>query len=899
MWDIINKFNRGMVDPAAMARDDVEHVGDACELMENMIPERLGGMSLRPGTLHVGDTADQSMLIPFVRAYDDTNLIEFQPDGNHFKLRVWDSRQAVSHDATVSTTIADTSFTGSGGWVNADEASDCSSIVGPNYAALRGNLSASAKIYQTVTVAANDQGVDHTIRVEVQRGPILFQIGDSGVDSSNIVNLSLDTGEHYFTIAPTGDFTITFSNSGPVSYLKNCELVTGEMWLHASFLGYSITPFNDRTYWRKLRMTQSADVIYLCGDGYRPFMIRKYGQKSWGIQQYRNQFGPFGSVNQTDVTVTPSGSGTVTPSFDFSKKILSPGTKNYLGMLIKYITNGQLVTKSFVADNDATDHIVVFGTGTKRDIHVKITTTTGSFTSIVLEKSFDTVTWLTVVTYITDQDYTYNDGLDGAEVYYRLRVTGIGGATGTMSLDYQFGAITGEAMTVSESDEDTLYAAWYKQPGRLDPTRDWYFGEWGGPNPWPTSVTFFQGRLWFAGNNQVWGSVTDDYGSFDRDREGNDAAIKRTIGSGPVDNIYWLAATDALHFGMMSGEMTVASDNFGAVLTDLNSNLKMTSSFGAAPVAPVVLDRDVIFVQRGRDRLISKGYSFSTDGYNNVDLTLLNPSILKEKVTRIEITRHPETRIYCLLESGKLAVLTRDSAEAVNGWSVITLGNGTHYIRDICVLPSDGYDEVYIVTDRGGLVDRIEVFNTKENCEGGYNSYHFDNVVEVTTTVANELDVSSAFNNGDTVAVWRAGVDLGDFDVSAGKITGTGLNVGDAAIVGYRYTGKFKTAKVLQSPTNQERVLGRKKRITSVGSIMRLYVPGTLKIGPDFDTLTPFPSLEGGVAPSIGEYDHQSFEFDGETSTDPRICIEATGPVDMLMLGYNIEDAQSFPRGGQ
>ncbi len=898
MWDITNKFNRGMVDPAAMTRDDVDHVTDTCELMDNLLPERLGGMSFRPGTLHVGNTSDQSLIFPFVRAYDDTNLIEFQPDGDGFKIRVWDDRVAINHDVTVGTVINDPNFTGTGGhWTNADEAPDCTSVVGPNYATLRGNLAASAKFYQTVTVATGDQGKEHAIRIDVRRGPVLLKIGDSGVDSSNIVNLTLDTGQHFITIIPDGDFTITFSNSGPVSYLEHCGLVTGEMWLKSSWLKYQITPFNQRSYWRKLRMTQSADVIYFAGSGFRPFMIRKYGQKSWGIQRYRNQYGPFGSVNQTDVTIAAIGSGTVNPTFNFSKKILSPGTKNYLGLLIKYITNGQLVTKSYSADDDKTDHIVVFGTGSKRDVKVEINTTSGTFNSIVLEKSFDTVTWLTVKEYTATTLETYNDTLDGAEIYYRLRVEDVGSATGSMSLDYQFGAITGEAMVTSESNEDRLYGAWYKQPGRLDPTRDWYFGDWGGDNPWPSAISFFQGRLWFAGNGIIWGSVTDDYSSFNRDLEGNDSAIKRTIGFGPIEEIYWIAATDSMHLGMMSGEMTVASDNFGAVLTDLNTNLKMTSSFGAAPIAPVILDKDIIFVQRGRDRLITKGYSFSSDSYQNADLTLLNPSILKDKVVRIEITRHPETRIYCLLESGKLAVLTRDPAEAVNGWSLITLGKNTHKIEDICVVPSDGYDELYIITDRGEFGKVIEVFNTKENCQAGYNSYHFDNVIDVTTTTDDELDVSSAFNNGDVVAVWHTGSDLGDFTVSSGKITGTGLSVGDSAIVGYRYKGRFKTAKVLQrSPNRQERWLGRRKRFTSVGSIMKLYVPDMIKIGPDFDTLTSFPKLEDGKAPTIGEYDYQPFEFESETSTDPRICIEVTGPVDMLMLGYNIEDAHSFPR---
>ena len=52
---------------------------------------------------------------------------------------------------------------------------------------------------------------------------------------------------------------------------------------------------------------------------------------------------------------------------------------------------------------------------------------------------------------------------------------------------------------------------------------------------YPSSVTFHDGRLWWAGKDSIIGSVSDAYDSFDATVEGDSGPINRTLAKGPVD----------------------------------------------------------------------------------------------------------------------------------------------------------------------------------------------------------------------------------------------------------------------------------------------------------------------------------------------------------------------------
>ena len=181
-----------------------------------------------------------------------------------------------------------------------------------------------------------------------------------------------------------------------------------------------------------------------------------------------------------------------------------------------------------------------------------------------------------VKTYTSSTSPTYRDTLDNSTLYYRLRVKTGDYTDGTveMSITYAAGSIDGIAR-ITGYTSPTEVSVQITQPfGGIVATRDWYRGEWGSTTGFPSSVTVYEGRTWWSGNNTIWGSVSDSYYSFDASLEGASNSIKRTIGIGPVDRINWLCPTSRLIIGLPTEDLSVRSSSFGEVLSSTNANIK-------------------------------------------------------------------------------------------------------------------------------------------------------------------------------------------------------------------------------------------------------------------------------------------------------------------------------------
>ena len=191
---VYNKFNRGEIDPLAIARDDVTKVNNSCSLMNNFFPLRLGPMQYRQGFGYVGAISDETYLIPFVAATDDTAILEFTDSS----LRIWSNDSLIERSA-VSTTIPDGDFSGSpSAWSDAS-GSGSTATFDTGKATLTGSGNTSAKIYQTITT---ETGVENALRIIVDQSSVELKIGTSGVDSDDIYAGDISQGEHSLVFTP-------------------------------------------------------------------------------------------------------------------------------------------------------------------------------------------------------------------------------------------------------------------------------------------------------------------------------------------------------------------------------------------------------------------------------------------------------------------------------------------------------------------------------------------------------------------------------------------------------------------------------------------------------------------------------------------------------------------------
>ncbi|MDC0600113.1 hypothetical protein OAO65_02265 [Flavobacteriales bacterium] len=847
---VYNKFNRGEVSDNSIARDDVKKVINSASLMCNFWPQRLGPMSYRNGTEYKDTLAGATYMIPFVKKVDDTAILAFSSN----ELRVIVDDEIISR-TTVASIILNPNFTSNiANWVNADGAGSTSAWLTGGYASLTGADTTSAVLHQTIATTA----VEHGLRIEIKEAPARVRIGTGGALSSDILDTTLEVGTHSFLFTPASNPTITLSNSSTIRTLVDSVSLetTGEMVLLTGITGTDIS---------NIRYHQSADVVYLATEDNKQYQVKRRGTKSWSFVEYRSNDGPFDAINLSDVTLTAaalSGNTTLTASESFF-------SADDVDTLYKLTSAGQEVTASVSAEANGTGSIKVTGITGSRIFSV---TVSGTFVATVtLQRSADDVLWEDVESYTAVTSKSYDDGLDNATMYYRLYVkTGdYTSGTAVLGLDYASGSLDGVARVTGYTSTTVVDVQVLTNFGSTDATRDWYKGSWG-VGRYPSAVALYEGRLFWSGVNTVWGSISDAYYSFDPDTEGASAAIKRTIGIGPVDTINWLCPTSRLIVGLPTEDLSVRSSSFGEVLTNLNANIKDNSGQGSAPIGFTKAGQSVYFVHHVTSKLIRLFYDGNSDSHAAEDMMTMHPEIAIGGIKRITVVRQPETRIFAVMNDGTARVFLHDLAEEVGSWARM---ESTGLIEDVITLPETGEDRVYFVVNHSGTrtLEKMTLFTETRP----HDSHVFAASTTTTITGLSHLE-------GLTVGVWGSGADQGSYVVSSGSITVPGAYTDTT--VGLRYTADYTSNKLSNylpySP------ITRRTRVVDIALLASNLHGAGLSVGPDSANLR---NIEGA---SGTDYDQDSFPFDGQYGTNSRVHVQATGPCTIKALVYGIQESQ-------
>jgi hypothetical protein len=416
---IRHAFNRGLISPLALARVDLKRSALSAEIQSNWMPRTLGSMMLRAGFGYIGATLDNNpaQYIEFVRSLSAMHLLEFTTGF----MRVWTSDALLTRPAVTSAVVNGTFAATLANWTDNDEAGAVSAWISAGNAGFTGNGTAAAIRDQVVTVAGANIGVEHALRVVVNRGPITIRVGTSTADDSYVNETTLGTGQHSLAFTPTGDFNIRFlSRLKRVVILGSCTIeAAGVMALPSPYVTAS-----DLDNIRADTDSLSVDVLFVGCSSFQQRRIERRGSgRSWSIALYQPEDGPFRLANTGTGTMTPSvisGNGTLTSSVPFFRS-------THVGALFTVDSIGQIVTANLALLNDVTNSIRVTGITTDRSFTIVLSGVTLGRT-LVLQRSFDNATWVDVAgkSWVADTTEAYADGLDNQIVYYRLKLTVLG-----------------------------------------------------------------------------------------------------------------------------------------------------------------------------------------------------------------------------------------------------------------------------------------------------------------------------------------------------------------------------------------------------------------------------------------------------------------------------------------
>lgn len=886
---VLVAFNRGIVSKLGMARLDVERLALSAETQINWIPRVLGSMMLRVGFGHIASTknAGAGRLLPFQFTFSDTAQLEMTDN----LMRVWKDDVLVERPG-VSSSVTNGSFTSNiSNWTDADETGGTSSWLTGGYLALIGDGTDSAIRRQTISVSLSNQAILHSLRIKIERGPVRFRVGTAAGLEDILVEQVLGTGEHSIAFTPNAtSFSIQFASAESYTVLvDSCEMeAAGVLEIE--------TPYAVGDDLDCIRKSQSGDVIYVHCRGKQQRKIERRDNDSWSLVLFEPTNGPFRVQNVTKLTLAPSaivGDITLTASKSYFKS-------GHVGGLFRIASKGQTVTVSISAENTFSDPIRVTGTGDGRTFSIVLTGLTGTGNNVVIQYSnSEDGPWIdssSTPPFFADTVTTKNDQQDDQILYWRIGIKTGDYSSGTTvaTLSYAAGSITGVARVTGFTSDTVVDAVVLDAFGSVDPSEDWWEAAWSDYRGWPGAGAIFEGRLWHAGRDKIWGSESDLYESYDDQVEGDAGTISRTIGQGPIQDVHWMIALSRLLFGTVDNSANVEameingnnvlagiSNSFEEPLTPTNFNIKRTSPKG-------------VFVDRSGQRLYELTFRSdftSVDDYGSGDLSVMTPDLNAAGIIRLGVQHKPDLRIHCVRADGTVGLLVFDPAENVMCWVEVETDG---LVEDVSILPGTTEDQVYYIINRtiaGQQYRYIEKWALESECQGGDINKNIDSHVVYEGSPTTNIPV--AHLEDKTVQIWADGKDVGTKVVSGGAITLD--EAATSVVVGLAYTAKFKSSKL---GAIDQLGLNEKQIIKAMGLTLRNTHYLGLQYGPNFNELDDMPlvsktGMTWEADTILEDYEDELVPFNGEWTTDARLHLQAASPRPATVLACTMNLLQS------
>lgn len=891
---LLHSMAVGVHDATALTRIDLERMRLAAETQTNFMAKATGPGFMRPGLEYLFTTTGTTRLKEFVFGATDASNMVFSDE----EMRVAVDDELITRPS-VTAAVTSGTFAASTGWTLTATDGATATISGGYL-----NLTATARgstATATQTVAITETNTEHAFRIVVERGPVLFRCGSSSGGEQYIAETSLKTGTHSLAFTPTGaNAYILFKNDDRM--LRRVDSITIE----------SAGVMSIATPWAAadlplMRFAQSADVVFVACEGHQPRRIERRAARSWSVVLYGPDDGPFTAERTRRVKLKSSvteGNGTLTADGNFFNA-------NHVGALFKLFNEGQVMSFTLADDGQSTDPIRVTGV---YDLDNKAFdrrwefTITGTWTAeIWAQRSFDDAETGYVdyrnaasgtVTAITTNvaGVTMNDADNNAIIYYRFAIKDGDYTSGsaTISINYQSGGGSGICRVVgytSPTEVDIEVLTPFKNTTFTD---DWQEGEWSANQTYPSAVCLADGRLWWSGSDKLWGSVSDAFEGFDEDLEGDAGPINRSIATGGVNATQWLMSLQRLIAGTEGAVAVAKSSSLDEPITPTNLSIRNSSTTGAAPVDPAMIDTRGLFIERSGQAVMEVVFDGSSGDYVVTQLSKLTTDLFSSGVKHLAVQRRPDTRIWMVMDDGSCVCCLYEPAQEVLAFIPIET-DGT--FESVSVLPADEQDRVYFVVARtigGSTVRYIEKMALDSEVVPDTYCYVMDSFVRQAAVGSPSTTVSvGAHLAGETVVCWADGAPVETSQGVRGEfvVNGSGnITVPTAvteAVAGLPYRARYKSARLAYGATGGSALL-QKKHVSQIGPIMTNFTRYGVKFGADFTTMYAPPVNVGGVAASeiqTSIVDEVAYPLGGYWDTDSRICCEVNSPYTATIMG--------------
>jgi len=635
----------------------------------------------------------------------------------------------------------------------------------------------------------------------------------------------------------------------------------------------------------EIKVTQSADVMFVTHNDHPVRKIQRTSNTDWTISDVSFINGPYLDENATTTTLTPNGrSGSITLTASGDTFVSTD-----VGRLVK-IYNGYAKITAF------TSATVVTATVQTDELGVAEILPTYASNTISFVEGDPSGTGSSHNDFIRDSNkqFVIEGFTEG------MTITASGASNGANNRDYEIVKVTSDEITlvpvddvVAESASNTITLV-----GKLNATDEFSLGAFSETTGFPRACAFYEQRLVFAGTTSqpqaLFFSVAGDFENM-TESDSDSSAMNYTIGSNQVNRILYLASSRSLIVGTTGGEFVVRASGNDEPVSPTNIQIKQQASYGSADIQPVQAGTYTLFVQRAKRKIRELGYVFDTDSFQAVDLTILADHVTETGVLELAYQQEPFSIVWGTTTDGRLIGLTYRREEQVVAWhqhklggSFTTGGVTTNHgiVENIAVIPGElNQDNLYMVVKRtinGATRRYVEILSDIDFGTNIQDAIFVDSSLTYSGSSTSSLSGLDHLE-GQTVSILEEGAAHPDKTVSSGSIATDRATT--KAQVGLGYTSTLRTVR-LESGSASGTAQGKIKKIHSV--IVRFFRTVGASVGTSTDNVDTIPFRDSSdptdTAVPLFTGD-KTIEAQPSWDTEGAIVVQQTQALPMTIVG--------------
>jgi hypothetical protein len=422
-----------------------------------------------------------------------------------------------------------------------------------------------------------------------------------------------------------------------------------------------------------IQVAQVNDVMYITHPLHAPRKLTRLDIDDWTLSTVVLDLPPFLDENVSDITLTISnasvGSGrTLTASDDLFENPEHVGSYWRIG----HRRETDTVEIAITADGTSST-IRTLGDWTVN------TYGTWAATLLVQVSLNNGSTWETVRRYTSKADANFADSGEqtGEEALYRLVVedwvSGAGSPAPRAVFTAQSGIVYGLVRVTAVSSSTVATVTVIDALYSTDPTNRWSEGAFSELRGYPTSLCFFQQRLWFGGTSfqpqTFWGSVIDDYENFSTGT-GDADGLNFTLASEERNQIVWMVGQKKLVLGTTGGIWAAYGDELEAAITATKPPLVLKQQqYPAAYQRALLVNGAILFIQSSGRKLRELVFDGGQGVYAAGDLNAISDQISKGGLVTPSFQQNRDSMFWACTGFGKLVSLAYEKEQNVLAWA--------------------------------------------------------------------------------------------------------------------------------------------------------------------------------------------------------------------------------------